>query len=89
MDKAFNRTSVVLMFVFPAFLVFSLFVVVTFFWAASYSVYDWNGMGEKTFVGFKNYLTLLQVDRNFWDVCKKHIVLYTVWQILLQFSEVF
>jgi raffinose/stachyose/melibiose transport system permease protein len=83
MDKAFNRTSVVLMFVFPAFLVFSLFVVVTVFWAASYSVYDWNGMGEKTFVGFKNYLTLLQVDRNFWTSVK-NTLFYTFWQILLQ-----
>ena len=59
MQKAFGKKSVIFMFLFPAFLIYTAFVIVSIVWAGYYSFFDWSGVGEKIFVGFKNYVELL------------------------------
>ncbi len=54
MQKAFGKKSVIFMFLFPAFLIYTAFVIVSIIWAGYYSFFDWGGVGEKVFVGFKN-----------------------------------
>ena len=65
MQKAFGKKSVIFMFVFPAFLIYTAFVMVSIVWAGYYSFFDWSGVGEKIFVGFKNYIELLTQDQVF------------------------
>ena len=48
-----EKNSVIFMFVFPAFLIYTAFVMVSIVWAGYYSFFDWSGVGEKIFVGFK------------------------------------
>ncbi|MFC0470688.1 carbohydrate ABC transporter permease [Halalkalibacter kiskunsagensis] len=43
----------------PAFLIYSLFFIYPFFRTFYYSFFDWSGIGEATFIGFQNYLLLL------------------------------
>ena len=65
MQKAFGKKSVIFMFLFPAFLIYTAFVIVSIVWAGYYSFFDWSGVGEKIFVGFKNYVELLTQDTVF------------------------
>lgn len=53
MQKAFGKKSVILLFIFPAFLIYTAFVIVSIIWAGYYSFFDWGGVGEKVFVGLK------------------------------------
>ena len=59
MQKAFGKKSVILLFIFPAFLIYTAFVIVSIIWAGYYSFFDWGGVGEKVFVGLKNYISVM------------------------------
>lgn len=83
MQKAFGKKSVIFMFVFPAFLIYTLFVVVCVIWAGYYSFFDWSGVGAKTFVGLKNYIDLLTTDEVFRSTVW-HTLLYTVINVVIQ-----
>src|SRR4051794_14169220 len=56
-----GRLTVVLLFLPPALLLFTLFVVVPVIEAGWYSVFNWNGYGRPTnWVGWQNYLSVVQ-----------------------------
>src|SRR3954470_10289300 len=56
-----GKLTVILLFLPPALLLFSLFVVVPVVEAGWYSVYNWNGYGRPTqWVGFANYLEVFR-----------------------------
>lgn len=83
MQKAFGKKSIILLFIFPAFLIYTLFVIVSIVWAGYYSFFDWSGVGEKVFIGLQNYAELLVRD----DVFRAtvwHTVIYTVINVLIQ-----
>ena len=83
MQKAFGKKSVIFLFIFPAFLIYTAFVIVSIVWAGYYSFFDWSGVGEKVFVGFKNYIELLTQD----DVFRStvwHTLIYTVINVAIQ-----
>ena len=86
MQKAFGKKSVIFLFIFPAFLIYTAFVIVSIVWAGYYSFFDWSGVGEKVFVGFKNYIELLTQD----DVFRStvwHTLIYTVINVADQQSD--
>ena len=77
MQKSYGQKKVILMFLLPAFIVYTLFVVVSVIWAGYYSLFDWSGVGEKIFLGINNYKQLFTQDTVFWTT-----VLHTlVWRI--------
>lgn len=83
MQKAFGKKSIILLFIFPAFLIYTLFVIVSIVWAGYYSFFDWSGVGERVFIGLQNYAELLVRD----DVFRAtvwHTVIYTVINVLIQ-----
>jgi raffinose/stachyose/melibiose transport system permease protein len=47
-------------FVMPALIMYALFVLVPLILSIYYSFFRWNGVGPMTWVGLKNYLTVLQ-----------------------------
>lgn len=83
MQKAFGRKRVILMFILPAFLIYTVFVIVSIVWAGYYSFFDWSGVGEKIFVGMKNYVELLGQDEVF-RLTVWHTVIYTIVNVLIQ-----
>lgn len=83
MQKAFGKKSVIFMFVFPAFLIYTAFVIVSIVWAGYYSFFDWSGVGEKIFVGLKNYTELLTQDEVFRGTVG-HTLIYTAINVGIQ-----
>lgn len=53
-----NKKKPYLIFILPGFILYFLFVVYPIFSAAQISLFKWNGIGEKVFVGFSNYKEL-------------------------------
>ena len=61
-----GRFTVVILFLPPALLLFTLFVVVPIGEAAWYSAFNWNGFGRPAnWIGFDNYRFVLET-RAFW-----------------------
>lgn len=71
------------LFIFPAFLIYTAFVIVSIIWAGYYSFFDWGGVGEKVFVGLKNYIELVTQDEVF-RATIGHTLVYTVINVAIQ-----
>ena len=48
------------LYVLPALLLFTLMVMVPILWSLSFSVFKWNGLGAKVFIGAGNYFRMWQ-----------------------------
>ena len=56
--KFLKDKKAIAVFLLPAFIVYSVIVMVPILVSIYYSCLDWNGIGKKTFVGFNNYIKL-------------------------------
>ena len=83
MQKSYGQKKVILMFLLPAFIVYTLFVVVSVIGAGYYSLLDWSGVGEKIFLGINNYKQLFTQDTVFWTTVL-HTLVYTVICVVIQ-----
>ena len=83
MQKAFEKKRTIFLFIFPAFLIYTTFVIVSIIWAGYYSFFEWSGVGEKIFVGFKNYVELLTKDKIF-RITVYHTFIYTIINVVIQ-----
>ncbi|QGQ45020.1 carbohydrate ABC transporter permease [Metabacillus sediminilitoris] len=64
-SKKLKSAITIGLFVAPALIVYTLYVLYPIFTTFIYSFYDWDGMGVGTYVGLQNYLDLLK-DAIFW-----------------------
>lgn len=83
MQTTFGKKSVIMTFLLPAFLLYTVMVLVSIIWAGYYSFFDWSGVGEMTFAGLNNYITLLTSDRAFWESVLQTLI-YTVICVTIQ-----
>ena len=83
MQKAFGTKRTTFLFIFPEFLIYTTFVIVSIIWAGYYSFFEWSGVGEKIFVGFKNYVELLTKDKIF-RITVYHTFIYTIINVVIQ-----
>ena len=51
------------LFVLPALLFYAVFVLLPLFMSVYYSFFNWNGIGDMTWAGLANYITVLQVPK--------------------------
>ena len=58
MEKVLRDKKAVFLFLFPSFILFTFIVIIPIFMSAYYSLTEWRGIGERTFVGFANYARL-------------------------------
>ncbi|MGK0465596.1 carbohydrate ABC transporter permease [Clostridium sp.] len=58
MDKVLKDKKAILIFIFPALLIFSIAIILPIISSTYYSLLSWDGIGEASFVGFKNYIDL-------------------------------
>lgn len=56
--KILRDKKAIAVFLLPAFIVYSVIVMVPILVSIYYSFLDWNGIGKKSFVGFNNYIKL-------------------------------
>lgn len=82
METLLRRKRTILCFLLPGVLVYLISVIVPIVWSGYYSLFDWNGFGEKTFLGIQNYTQLMH-DKEFWSSVG-HTMVYALWQIILQ-----
>jgi multiple sugar transport system permease protein len=61
------------LFLAPALAMFTVYVIVPIFESIAISFYDWDGLGEATWVGFGNYVELWS-DRDFWVSVKNNLI---------------
>lgn len=61
------------LFLLPGILFFLIYVIAPIFQSMWISLYWWDGLGEKTFVGFENYRELIEDDR-FWTSLKNNVI---------------
>ncbi|CAM3929154.1 carbohydrate ABC transporter permease [Lederbergia lenta] len=60
------------LFVSPALFIYALYVIYPIIATLNYSLFDWRGGAESTFVGLQNYFRLFQ-DPTFWAALKNNI----------------
>ncbi len=58
MNKMYSNKLLILVFLFPALLLFCGVLIAPIGASAYFSLFDWNGFGAKTFIGFSNYKEL-------------------------------
>lgn len=58
MDKLLRNKKAIFLFVFPAFLIFTVIILLPILYSVGYSTQQWNGFSEGIFNGFKNYRDL-------------------------------
>jgi raffinose/stachyose/melibiose transport system permease protein len=58
----------------PALLIFIAFVIVPIFWSAYYGFFEWTGMGAAKYIGFSNYVEVVQ-DPIFWRAFKNNLII--------------
>jgi raffinose/stachyose/melibiose transport system permease protein len=62
LSKVVRRETIIgWLFVMPALLMYVVFVLVPLLLTIVYSFYKWNGVGDMTWVGLKNYVTVFEV----------------------------
>lgn len=75
-----RRTKMIMLF--PAFLLFTLYVVVPIFIMVYYSFFDYSGIGSPVFIGIRNYKYLLK-DNFFFSSLKNTIIILMVIMLLI------
>jgi raffinose/stachyose/melibiose transport system permease protein len=58
MKKLYSNKLTILLFILPALVLFLGILIAPIFMSGYYSLFDWKGFGEKTFIGFENYTEL-------------------------------
>lgn len=53
-----SRSASAWLYVLPALILFTLLVIVPIIWSLSFSVFKWNGIGAKVFIGIGNYVRM-------------------------------
>jgi len=61
------------LFLAPGFVMFLIYVLIPIFQSMSISFYEWDGLGEKTWVGLANYIELLD-DEEFYVALKNNVI---------------
>lgn len=76
-----RRRRAALLFLLPALLVFTTYVIYPIFSSIVLSFHDWDGVAEKTFVGLANYQELIHAD-TFYSALKNNLI----WLVLFMLS---
>jgi raffinose/stachyose/melibiose transport system permease protein len=71
MNKKMKKTLTISLFIAPALLVYSLYVIYPILSTLNYSFYNWNGISQKVFIGLDNYARMLN-DDVFWLALKNN-----------------
>ncbi len=72
-------------YILPGFAIYLVFVLVPIFNTVRYSLTDWSGFTDPTYIGLENYIKLFG-DENFWNALGNNaffVIFYTILPILL------
>lgn len=81
-----------LFFIAPGFLFYTVFIIVPVLYVLYLSFFDWSGLGEMKFIGFKNFITLFTNERvtpALFNAIKNNLkYLLCVWFIITPFQYI-
>lgn len=83
MNTVLKNKRVFWVFLAPTFLIYTAIVFVPILCSVYYSLYKWDALSEKKFIGLENFVTLFTNDRAIWPVLFQTVE-YTALQILFQ-----
>lgn len=63
MNKLYSNKRNIIIFLIPALILFCGILIAPIVMSGYYSVFDWDGLGDKTFIGFSNYYDLFTSNR--------------------------
>ncbi|WP_453991364.1 carbohydrate ABC transporter permease [Bacillus nitroreducens] len=72
-----TQSLTILLFLLPALVIYLIFILYPIIATFNYSLYNWNGMGEKVFIGLENFSRLFS-DQIFWTALKNNLYLVGV-----------
>ena len=79
----FNQRSIApVLFLAPAILFFMFYVIFPIFQSMQISLYDWDGLGEKTYVGMDNYVELMD-DEAFYTSLKNNVIWLVLYMLAI------
>lgn len=73
------------LFMLPAMAFFAVYVIYPIIQSVAYSFYDWDGIGDKVFIGFGNYVDLYY-DPNFWTSLKNNVLWLLFFMLAIPFG---
>ena len=75
MNKVLSNKKAIFIFLLPALLLFAIFIIFPIFMSIGYSTTEWDGIGEKTFIGLQNYKDLfIENNDGFWQAVGNSLV---------------
>jgi multiple sugar transport system permease protein len=86
--SAFSRHLTAYLFISPWILGFLFFTLGPLLFSLTMSFHDWPVVGERTFIGFDNYRTMLFDDPQFWEslwITVKFAAIYVPFNIVMSF----
>ncbi len=83
MNKILSNKKVIIIFIGPAFIMFTLILLVPIIQAIYYSFCDYNALSEPIFIGFDNYKKLLTIDKTM-RIALKNSIFFTVFSAVTQ-----
>lgn len=72
MNRKTRKTLTISLFIAPALLVYSLYVIYPILTTLNYSFFEWNGVSDKVFIGLDNYTRMIN-DPIFWTSLKNNM----------------
>ena len=84
MNRMYSKKLYILVFLFPALLLFCGVLIAPIGASAYFSFFDWNGIGAKTFVGFSNYKELFTSDAIGFMKALRNSLLLAAFSVALQ-----
>jgi len=79
----FNQRSIApVLFLAPAILFFMFYVIFPIFQSIQISLYDWDGLGPKTYVGMDNYVELMD-DEAFYTSLKNNVIWLVLYMLAI------
>ncbi len=83
-SKTWKEAAIPWLFMAPAMFFFFIYVIFPITQSITMSFYDWDGIGEKVFIGFQNYVDLWY-DPQFWTSLKNN----AIWLVFFMFAVPF
>jgi len=77
-----QRTLAPILFLAPGIFMFLVYVILPIFQSVSISLYDWDGLGEARFVGFENYVELVD-DEAFYTSLKNNVIWLVLYMLAI------
>ena len=84
MNNFFRDKKAILFFTLPALTLFAIIVLVPILVSVYYSLLNWKGLGQPTFIGLKNYINLFADPDNYFVFGIKNSALLAVLSVFLQ-----